>query len=201
MFTLGDTILQKQRTDSYNSASGKVVDANPHYLNEWGLKLLERTQKLCGDAKDLYKNTWYDEDGDDEYVPDELPVGSYDLELTIGAKSGADKIRDFIDYLRLGGSFNVYFSDSDDYCAGVRYESVETTAFKFRQSVRINGKDTTEDLLVFKVKLKVNEPTTKVSITYQHNGNEMIWDEDKSLWYCNDDGVKNYVNPNYAKLQ
>ncbi len=201
MFQLGDVIVQKQRTTSYTSDSGKVIDCDAHFFNEWGLRVEELPLIIRSDAKELYKNTWYDEDGDEEYVPDELPLGSYDLELTLGTYKGIDAVVDFIDYLRLGGEFMMYFPDRESGIRDARYKSTSTDAFRFKHKARVNGADTEQTLIIFKVSVVVNAPTSKVTLCYTYQGSELTYDATNGKWYLENGGVKTYYEPDGAILK
>lgn len=49
------------------------------------------------EAKDLYSNNWYDEDGDEEFIPPTLKVKSYNLTATFVAKGDITTIRENIE--------------------------------------------------------------------------------------------------------
>lgn len=201
MFQLGDVILQKQRTTPYTSDSGKVIDCDAHFFNEWGLRVEELPLVLRGSAKELYKNTWYDEDGDEEYVPDELPMESYELELTLGTYNGVEKVIDFIDYLRLGGEFMMYFPDREFGVRDVRYKNTGTDAFRFNHKARVNGADTELTLIIFKVTVVVNAPTSSVTLCYTYHGDELTYDSTNGKWYIESGGSKIYYDPDGAILK
>lgn len=200
MFKFGDIIIQKQLTTAYTSDSGVKIDCDAHYFNDWGLRVEELPLTILGEAKELYKNTWYDEDGDDEYVPNEMPLESYELEMTLGSYAGVENIRSFLDYLRLGGAFMMYFPDRGFGIKNVRYLKTETDAYQFKHKVRENGVDTEKSLVIFKVTVKVNSPASTVAVKYYFNDIELAWDETTQKWYNDSSGTKIYYEPNSAKL-
>ena len=67
-------------------------------LVHFGIVCTEFPFKPGGETKDLPKRDWSDEDGEDTYIPDKLPLKAYDLEAEMCYKgdlgTAYDKIMD-----------------------------------------------------------------------------------------------------------
>ena len=57
-------------------------------LAAWNIALIDFPFKVGGKTKELYSNSWLDEHGDDVYIPDELPIESYELTAKFAYKGG-----------------------------------------------------------------------------------------------------------------
>lgn len=138
-----------------------VVDT----FGNWGIVCKDFPFKLYGEAKELPSNDWKDGHGDDEYVPDELKIASYEIEVEFaykGAMNAANtKIRGFLDYLTGKGGTGAELMVYDTYTKigrqNVRFVSVEDDVF-WRQE---DG----GDVVVFVVTFKVNDPVTDITLS------------------------------------
>ena len=96
-----------------------VVDT----LSDWGIVCKDFPFKLYGEAKELPSFDWKDEDGDDEYVPDELKISAYEIEVEFAYKGAMDsantKIRGFLDYLTGRGGTGAELMVYDTYTTDV----------------------------------------------------------------------------------
>lgn len=132
--------------------------------------LVEYSVRHQGGVKAPYKNDWKDEHGDDEFIPDELMEEAFDIDMTIACRhlkervfqpSAADfpeLISEFINYLRCGGVFMIYFNGSGFGKRNVRYGDVDEDATVHTGTVQMGKKPYTETVLTFKVTLHVNDP-------------------------------------------
>ena len=125
--------------------------------------------KLYGKVKETYSNTWLDEQGDDEYLPDELMMEAYQMEVEFGCKLTTsvsdvrEKVSLFLDYLR----------GADLGATGTRLKIYSTYTRIGRQDVRLLEvsddaewySEGGEEFLVFKVVFKVNDPVTDITLT------------------------------------
>jgi len=110
-------------------------------------------------AKEPYKKSWYDEDGDDEYLPATPRYEAYTMNVDFvyeGALNTANtNIKNFLDFIQ-GGYFSLY----DEYTGigrqKIRYVSVDENATLYRRD---------KDVVEFTVSLKVNDPVTQITIT------------------------------------
>lgn len=146
-----------------------LSDFNNEYVK---FALLAYDYKPIGEIKEPYKNEWHDEHGDEEYIPDELMLEAYEVELTIGCMfttmdsttpvlvppSVTTQIKRLINYFRCGGEFMFLIEECGLGRRNVRFQSYEDDARIYHQRVLKNGKKGFEDILQFKVTLKVNDP-------------------------------------------
>ena len=88
------SILMQKTTEN-----APVKDSLVHF----GIVCTEFPFKPGGETKDLPKRDWPDEDGEDTYIPDKLPLKAYDLEAEMCYKgdlgTAYDKIMAFQNYL------------------------------------------------------------------------------------------------------
>ncbi len=63
-------------------ASGAVVDS----FAQWGIVCQKVPFKAGGKTKELAKRVWYDEHGDDAYIPQKLTFEGYDAEFEMAYK-------------------------------------------------------------------------------------------------------------------
>ena len=138
-----------------------VVDT----LDNWGIVCKEFPFKLYGEAKELPSHDWKDEDGDDEYIPSELPIASYEVEVKFAYKGVMDSananIKGFLDYLTgrdgSGAELMVYDTYTKIGRQNVRFVSVGDDVF-YRQ-------EEGGDVVVFSVTFKVNDPVTDITLS------------------------------------
>lgn len=124
---------------------------------------------IAGEAKELPNNDWYDEDGDDEYIPQGgLKMKAYEIETEWAYKgnkfSANTQIRKFVDMLRTAGLFSL----KDEYTNLVR-ENVRFV--KLHDDAELVRKEE-GDIVIFKVTLKVNNPETSEFIKYEQLGDK-----------------------------
>ena len=138
-----------------------VVDT----LDNWGIVCKEFPFKLYGEAKELPSHDWKDKDGDDEYIPSELPIASYEVEVEFAYKGVMDSananIKGFLDYLTgrdgSGAELMVYDTYTKIGRQNVRFVSVGDDVF-YRQ-------EEGGDVVVFSVTFKVNDPVTDITLS------------------------------------
>lgn len=132
---------------------------------EWSMVCADFPFELYPETKDLPKRDWADQDGEDTFIPDVLPLKAYDIEAELCYTGKMDtaytKINSFLNYL-IGedgngvdlkiynphtkiGRKNLYFSGTSDY----EYHS-----------------DGNGDVVLFKVKFRVSDPKTEVVPIY-----------------------------------
>ena len=133
-----------------------VVDT----IDSFGMYCMENPFKTCVDVKEPVKRTWYDEHGDDEYIPpaDGLYMAAYENKVKFGFKGKAyganEKLKAFLEYLR-GGMMKMYCEFNGIGRKNVRLKSIEDTL-----SRDVKGD---EDILIVSVTFKFNDPITNVS--------------------------------------
>lgn len=126
-------------------------------IADFGMYCMEDPFVLYSEAKDVTKRSWYDEDGDDEYIPENgLYVQSYENSVKFGFKGdefGAnEKLRSFLDYL-CSGMMKMYCEFNKVGRQHVRFKSVKQTLYR-------DEKD--GDLLVVTITFKFNDPVTDI---------------------------------------
>lgn len=111
-------------------------------------------------VKDVPKRDWYDEDGDDEFVPEELKYKAFEMDIKFGYKgdmfTANDKLDALQDYLD-GGTMKIYDSYNHIGRQNVRFVEIPDDAELVRD--KDDG-----DILVVTVKLKVNDPRTAIKL-------------------------------------
>lgn len=116
--------------------------------------------------KELPKRSWFDEHGDDEYVPDTLMVDAYDLDVTFiykGSKYSANTIVSaFISYITGADNSGTVFSIYDSYTGIGRQKCRVMEVAEKAQIYRVDDSEMAGegDILQFSVKVKVNDPVT-----------------------------------------
>ena len=149
-------ILFKKMKDN-----ASVVDT----FDSWGIVCKDFPFKLYGEAKELPSQDWKDEDGTDEYIPSELKIASYEMDVEFVYKGEINaanrKIREFLDYLTgksdAGAELAVYDTFTKIGRQRVRFVSVDDDIF-YRQSEY-------GDVVVFSVTFKVNDPVTDITLS------------------------------------
>ena len=134
-------------------------------LDKWGIVCKEFPFKLYGEAKDLYSNSWLDQDGDEQYVPDQIRIKAYEIDVEFaykGAyKSGNSVIKSFLDYLTgrdgSGANLLVYDTYTGIGRKDVHYLDIDNDLF-----YRMKGN---EEVITFFVKFRVNNPTEDITLT------------------------------------
>lgn len=115
------------------------------------------------ETKELSKHDWYDENGEDVYIPvNGLKYKAYDLEATFLYKGAADvmhtKIKQFIQFLTCKGILQpLVLAIYDEYTGiglrGVYVLGVSTDLYEYKDT-SLGG------LAMFKVKFRITDPVT-----------------------------------------
>lgn len=162
--------MQRMGTDE-NKAEYPVRES----VATWGVWCKEIPFKIISGVKAPAKRSWNDEHGDDEYIsPDGLYLESYDMEVEFGCKKMAgtqsgdvmasvsdvrNSVGTFLEYLRQSGFMKMYSGWTRTGRQNVRMDSVNDDAHW--EPDEGDG----QEFLVFKVKFKVNDPSTDVTLT------------------------------------
>ena len=130
-------------------------------VSKWNVWCSEIPFKLFEKMKEPAKRTWFDQHGDDEYIPEGgLFAEAYEMTIKFGCrKEGTDddvreNVASFLEYLRKSGMMKMYSSYTETGRQNVRLQSVSDNA-KWKNE---NG----EKWLVFGIDLKVNDPLTEI---------------------------------------
>lgn len=159
--------LQKMGVDGNN---------NPYPVYEsvstWGIFCKDIPFKLFDKVKEPPKRSYHDQHGDDEYIPGTgLYLEAYTMKVELACKKIASgnswdsaavndvraKVGTFLSYLRTSGMLNVYSSHTRIGRQDVRLESVgDNAVWKVEDGI---------EYLIFEVTLKVNDPSTDITLT------------------------------------
>lgn len=112
-------------------------------------------------VKEVAKRDWYDEDGDDEFIPEQQKYKAFEVEIKFGYKGGMntanEKLKTLQDYLD-GGTMKFYDSYNRVGRQNVRFEEISDDAELVR-----NTED--GDILIITIRLKVNDPRTEITLS------------------------------------
>lgn len=131
--------------------------------SEWNIYVKHIPFQIAGEVKNVNTETWLDESGDDEFVPDNLLYKAYEMVcefVFIGTHGTANaKINEFIAYLTKDSMFSIYDT----------YTKVGRTKVRLSKGVDdpsvMYRRDGENDVVVFSISLKVNDPTTEIKLT------------------------------------
>lgn len=136
-------------------------------IADFGMYVSENPFKPCSDVKEPTKRSWYDEDGDDEYIgSDGLYMASYENKVKFlfkGNVFGAnEKCKAFIDYLRKSGMMKMYCEFNRIGRQHVRLKSIDPELYRDPDD---------GDILTLSVTFKFNDPVTDISPVKGSTGN------------------------------
>ena len=146
---------------------GKDGNGNAYPVCEsvatWGIWCKNIPFKLFDRVKAPAKRTWYDEHGDDEYIPKEgLYLEAYTMKVEFGCKkmSSVNDVRQnvgqFLAYLQSSGHMKLYSSHTRIGRQDVRLDSVSDNATW--------KTDAEGEFLIFEVTLNVADPKTDITL-------------------------------------
>lgn len=128
---------------------------------EWNIYIKSIPFKVFPDMKDIPSRSWSDQNGDDEFVPDNPVFKAYSIEVNFVYKgnsgTAASNIKSFISYLAKDGMFSIYDTYTKIGRTNVRYESYSEDYY--------SSKSGGEDIVTFSVSLKVNDPITDIILS------------------------------------
>ena len=135
-----------------------VIDSS-----KWNIYVKHVPFQIAGEVKNVNTETWLDENGDDEFVPDTLLYKAYEMVcdfVFIGEHGTANsKIKAFTDYLVNGGLFSIYDTYTKTGRTNVRFvKGTDNPDVLYRR-------DGDNDIVVFPITLKVNDPITEIKLT------------------------------------
>ena len=120
---------------------------------------------IMNEAKDLASNDWFDEHGNDEYIPSALKMKAYEMDVKFACKGAWKtcnaKINAFVRYLTgadgSGAEMKMYSTYTQIGRQGIRFVSLNDDAELVRDK---NG-----DILMFTVTFRVNDPVTDITLS------------------------------------
>lgn len=131
--------------------------------SEWNIYVKHIPFQIAGEVKNVHTETWTDEDGDSEFVPDDLIYKAYEMKcdfVFIGEHGTANaKIKAFTDYLANGGMFSIYDTFSKVGRTDVRLVKGSDNPDVFYR------REGNNDIVVFPITLKVNNPRTEIILS------------------------------------
>lgn len=139
-------------------------------FQSYGMVLEDMPSIIPLTPKNIYSHSWTDEDGDDEYIPENIKYESVECDFTFGCSSTDssntvfDKLNAFITWLQ-SGTFSFYCEYSGIGRQDVRLSELQDDARYSKHTLRRNGIDMTEEVLSFTVTFKINNPKTDVSLS------------------------------------
>lgn len=144
-----------------NTDGGPIVDT----LETFHVACQEFPYKYLPETKEPAKRDWYDEDGEDVYIPTGgLKFKAYDLEvkfLYVGNEPAmSDDLRAFIDFL--------YGRNSNGYPSLHIYDEYTKTGRRQVYATHVDNEEFAYDdanpevIAVFKVRFRVSDPTTNI---------------------------------------
>lgn len=152
-----------------DSEGAKVKDL----LTDWGMVCTDFPFDLYPETKDLPKRDWADEDGEDTFIPDVLPLKAYDLEAGIcykgEMKSAYDKISSFLNYL-IGEDGNGATLKIHNIHTGIgrqRIYFIGASDYDFHS-------ESGGDVVTFKVKFRVTDPKKNIIPSYSVDKNTIL---------------------------
>ena len=147
----------------FKKPTGTTIDTQ----DVWGIVCKDFPFKLYGDVKELPSQNWFDEHGNEEYIPNHLYINSYDITAEFAFKGTRESanapIRGFLNYLsgndglNQGAELSVYDTYTKIGRQKVRYISVSDELIIARD-------DSNGDVFTFKVKFRVNDPITDITL-------------------------------------
>lgn len=141
----------------------EVIDT----IQSFGMYCMENPFKTCSEVKEPTKRSWYDEHGDDEYIPkDGLRMAAYENKVKFGfhgkAYGANEKLKSFLEYLR-GGSMKMYCEYNGIGRRMVRLKEVDPSLYRDVKS--------DDDILIANITFKFNDPVTDVVLVKDGKGN------------------------------
>lgn len=135
-------------------------------IADFGMYCMEDPFVLYSEAKDVTKRSWYDEHGDDEYIPKNGQyIQSYENSVKFGFRGnefGANEnLRSFLDYL-CSGMMKMYCEFNKVGRQHVRFKSVKQTLYRDKDD---------GDILIVTVTFKFNDPVTDIKPSVDIKGN------------------------------
>lgn len=139
--------------------NSKVVET----ISAFGMYCMDNPFKVADSVKEPTKRSWYDENGDDEYIPEEgLYMSSYENDVKFGFHGNAfaanEKLQLFLEYLRKG-LLKMYCEFNQVGRQHVRLKSIKQT---------LDRDPGGEDILILTITFKFNDPITDIKPVFSN---------------------------------
>lgn len=140
-------------------------------ISAWGMYCMEMSVNTSYTAKDVSKNEWNDEHGDDEYIPEKLMLKGYETTIKLGFKgdkfAANTALKSMLNYLTGADGTG---AEMKFYCDYTKEGRCNTRFVKINDNAElVRGDD--GDILVISVTLKVNDPVTDITCQIDDAGN------------------------------
>ena len=144
-------------------------DTSVHQLSDWCIEALSLSLPIASNVKEPSKNTWLDEEGDEEYIPDHLYMQAYEMTWELGCRgideiSAGKHVKEFLVWLSNGGLKKIYVPHAKYGRTNVRLSSYSQKLDIYDRVILLDGVERKEHLMTFTIKLKVNDPVSDVTI-------------------------------------
>lgn len=158
---MGIEKIYTQKIKEEGEPQAEIIELGERF----GFYGMELPFKMTNEVKEPEANDWSDEDGDDEYLPEDgLKMKAFDVEVKLGYKgckgSANNMLQRLLDYLTGRDGSGVLMKMYSTYTKigynEVRFKSLSDDA----ELVRDDG----GDILVIKMTFKVNDPVTKMTL-------------------------------------
>ena len=157
----------------YTQKEGADTSGNAYPVKESGkdFHVYLKECKFYGgiELKDVPKRDWHDSNGDDEFISTNPTYKSKNIDAKFAYKgklfSANKAINAFMEYLASCGSMKIYDEYNQIGRKKTRFVCVSDDATLYR---KMDGAD---EALVFTVRLKINDPVTKVTLIKDKDGN------------------------------
>ena len=156
------TYIQQVSFDGKNYTKGKLIDT----LADYKILCVEFPFMLFPEAKELPTRDWAGEDGTDVYVPESIPLASYEVEVEFVYSGSENTMRKDL------GDFLAFLYGKNEGATGARLLVYDEATQTGRKDVRVKSVDNevyydveydNEQVAKFKVKFSVDDPSTNVN--------------------------------------
>lgn len=157
----------------YNIYIQKEAESSPvvDIINDFDMQCASIPFIIANETKKLTERDWAGEDGKDVYIPNQLPVSAYSMNIKLcckGEKFSANaKIKNLVDYLLGRDGDGVYMKVYCDYTK-IGRKHVRFTKLSDRAELVRNDSD--GDILVFQIEVSVDDPVTDIAPILDANG-------------------------------
>lgn len=171
--------MEDRYTLLFQKGSGSVVNS----FTQWGIVCAKVPFKVGGETKELATNDWFDEQGEDTYIPSKLMFKAYDVEFELAYKGQELASNPFdldLAFTQIN-AFKRWLSGNDTTSgsgAELKIYSPYSTIGRQKCYLReISGEDPHvqtkqergnlyhENVVTFKVKFRVTDPMTNITLT------------------------------------
>lgn len=168
--------MDSKYTLLFKKGNGSTVNS----YTQWGIVCCRVPFKTGTKTKDLAKRNWYDEHGDDVYIPSSLKMEGYDAEFEMacvvnssyfnlsGALGRIDSFKKWLTGNNTSGDtgaelkiYSPYSTIGRQGCYLLEFSNEEPHLQLKQQSSSVYN----ENVLTFKVKFRVTDPMTNITLT------------------------------------